>query len=507
MAKVRENLITAVVFFTGAIVLIVEIVAIRVLSPFYGNTIFTFSSVIAIILGALSFGYYFGGRVADKFPYLEVFFQIILFSGLILLFSEIIILSFLPGRYKYFSIKSGPIFWSIFLFFSPAFLLGFLSPFAIKLKEKYFPKKEIGKISGEIFFWSTIGSILGSLVCGFFLIPNLGVNIIITICGIGLFLIGFFGVITFSDKKKLIFFSILFFLFLLEIFIIFYILKSSQDNNILYKKDGVYEKIIIYDEKIEGRPVRFLQQDLSHSSAIYLDSKETFFDYQNYLKLYKISETPIKNALFLGGGGYVMPYHFSIKSPKTNIDIVEIEPSLYELSKKYFYFKDKSNIKNYVEDGRVFLAKNQQKYDYIFSDAYKTVYSIPVHFTTEEFFKLVKEKLNPNGLFLINVIGKLDDSNPPSFLFSEIKTFKKVFPNNYFFAISSKDNKKDFQNIIFLAINGDKKIDFLTLKKADDPFISSLENNLLDLDNFDFSKEIILTDDFSPVESLLAKEL
>src|SRR5678815_2935157 len=73
------------VFLTGASVLIVEVVAVRVLSPFYGNTIFTVSSVITVILLALSVGYYAGGALADRQPSLAWFFSIIMASGLLLL--------------------------------------------------------------------------------------------------------------------------------------------------------------------------------------------------------------------------------------------------------------------------------------------------------------------------------------------------------------------------------------------------------------------------------------
>ena len=78
MKKYLDKVLPSVVFLTGASVLIVEVVATRVLSPYFGNTIYTFSSVIGVILAALSLGYYFGGKLADKHPKIELFFFIII---------------------------------------------------------------------------------------------------------------------------------------------------------------------------------------------------------------------------------------------------------------------------------------------------------------------------------------------------------------------------------------------------------------------------------------------
>src|SRR3989344_7026318 len=168
-----------VVFLTGACVLIIEIVATRILSPYYGNTMFTVSSVIGIVLAALSVGYYFGGKYADKYPREKVFYSIILISGLSVILLHLLTLFLLPSLGYGLSIVSGPIISAIILFFTPSLLLGTLSPFAIKLQKQYFPEKGIGSITGEIFFWSTLGSIFGSLLAGFVLIPQFGISQII----------------------------------------------------------------------------------------------------------------------------------------------------------------------------------------------------------------------------------------------------------------------------------------------------------------------------------------
>jgi predicted membrane-bound spermidine synthase len=120
----KQNLLLISVFITGACVLVVEVVAVRALSPHYGNTIFTVSSVISVILAALSIGYYAGGKFADKHPSLQWFFGIILVSGLVVLAIHFLGIIILPILSVSLSLASGPLISSLLLFLAPALLLG-----------------------------------------------------------------------------------------------------------------------------------------------------------------------------------------------------------------------------------------------------------------------------------------------------------------------------------------------------------------------------------------------
>lgn len=99
MNFLRKRFLLLVVFITGAAVLILEVVAVRVLSPYYGNTIFTVSSVIGVVLAALSLGYYLGGKLADSRPSLEWFFGIILFSGFSVMWLQLLNSFFITAVY------------------------------------------------------------------------------------------------------------------------------------------------------------------------------------------------------------------------------------------------------------------------------------------------------------------------------------------------------------------------------------------------------------------------
>ncbi|OGK09333.1 hypothetical protein A2767_03820 [Candidatus Roizmanbacteria bacterium RIFCSPHIGHO2_01_FULL_35_10] len=495
----RYFLLTAI-FITGAAVLIVEITATRILSPYFGNTLYTFSSVIGVVLTALSLGYYIGGVYSDKYPTQKLFFSIIILSGFSTLILRVLMSFLLPILGKSFTIISGPLITSTVLFFIPSFLLGMLSPYAVKLRQMSFPKEGVGRAAGEVFFWSTLGSIGGSIGAGFFLIPSFGLNQIINGVALVLFFLGFIGLIDSGEKNKKII------LFLIVIFGLFTLIANVQvEKNFLYSKDGVYEKISIYDGFFEGRRTRFFQQDRSSSGAMFLDSDELVYDYTKYYALYKLSKKNPNNVLILGGGAYSIPKAVLKELPHASVDIVEIEPSLYDLAKKYFRLKKTDRLKNYVEDGRRFMFNSNDKYDLIFSDVYYSLYSVPVHFTTKEFFLLAKKKLSSDGIFIANFIGNLK-RNKQSLLISEIKTFRSVFPNSYFFALDLPSSKSS-QNIIFLGLNSSQKINFEDpkIKNNKDEIISNLKNKLIDIGKETFYSYTLLTDNYAPVEYLTAQ--
>ncbi len=501
-----------VVFLTGACVLIIEVVAMRILSPYYGNTIFTVSSIISIVLAALSVGYYFGGKLADKYPTEKFFYSIILVSGLSVILLHFLMLFVLPVLGYNLSITVGPLVFAILLFFLPSLLLGTLSPFAIKLQEQYFSDKGIGSIAGEIFFWSTLGSIFGSLFAGFVLIPQFGINTIVMVVAVTLIILGLSPLIKIGMRKKsifkIIFFSVIGIILISVIGIILIsVISQFKNSDVVYSHDGIYEKITIFDRQYAGKPTRFFQLDRGNSGAMFLDSDELVFDYTKYYALYKVFKPDVKRALVIGGGAYSIPKALLKDLPNATVDVSEIEPSLFELAQKYFKVNKTERLNNYTDDGRRLLHDTNKEYDLIFSDVYYSLYSIPAHFTTQEFFNTAKDKLSNDGVFIANLIGDLSRQKP-SLIMSEIKTFRSIFPNSYFFAVDTP-NKTDLQNIIFVGYNSNKKIDFSDIKitKNDNPIIQSLGIKNINLDRFEISQYPILTDNFSPVEFLTSRLL
>lgn len=164
--------INITVFVTGAVLMGLEILAGRTLSPSYGDTVYLWGSVIGIVLLGLSIGYYFGGKLADKKPKKTTLSFILTIAGLWILSAPYT----LKPIVQFFSVLPRPIaplatVTAIFLI--PTILQGMVSPYAIKLKAHNLG--EIGKLSGKLYAIATVGSVIGTFTTTFVLIlfiPN-----------------------------------------------------------------------------------------------------------------------------------------------------------------------------------------------------------------------------------------------------------------------------------------------------------------------------------------------
>lgn len=487
--NLKENFLYYTVFITGAAVLIIEVVAVRLLSPYFGNTIYTFSSVISVILAALSLGYWYGGKIADNKPRVGIFYKIIFYSGLSVLLLELINKAGLLSFAYSLPLTWGPLLYSVLLFFVPSFLMGLLSPYAIGLQKQRNKKIGVGVVSGRVFFFSTLGSIAGSLSAGFILIPLLGISTIIFLVGCLLTLMGmpaFF--LSTSNSKKVFILAVV-----LTGFVISNIYKSPPD--IMYQKDGLYEQVTVLNSVMDNKPARILLLDRNFSAAQFSDSDSLVFEYTKHYDLYKYFNINLKHALVIGSGAFSIPGALIAADENVVVDSVDIEPSLYEIAQRYFNLKPSPRLKNHVADGRRFLVDSKQKYDLIFLDAYHSFLSIPTHLTTLEFFKLARSRMNKDAILAINVIGSTKETDF-SFFFSELKTFSQVFPNNMIFS-TQKGDSDSMKNYIFLGVNGSVK-----------PNLSQdYAGEVVDLSMQNLDKYAVFTDDYAPIEYILAKSI
>lgn len=369
---VQTCLLPFTVFITGGCVLVVEIVALRILAPYFGNTIYSVSSVLSVVLAALSCGYWFGGRLADRRPSKKLFFGIVMFSGLAVLCIQILQGGLLQAWGYDLPLASGPLIMSFLLFFLPGFVLGMLSPFAIALQQREAKDQGVGTTTGQMFFFSTFGSIVGSLLTGFVLIPKLGVTAIMFGVGFVLITLGLVPLLLMGIKKKG-----LWPIALLVVVVFALGTSSSPFPRVVYANDGLYERVMIFDGKYKNQPTRFLMLDSSNSAAMFKNSSDLVFDYSRYFAFYKLFNSNAENVLVMGGGGYSVPKAFLSDLPKAQIDVSEIEPTLPQLAKQYFALPDDPRLHHYIQDGRRMLHDTPNKYDVIFSDVYHSMYSIP----------------------------------------------------------------------------------------------------------------------------------
>lgn len=478
---------------SGAAVMILEIMGTRLIEPFLSNSVYTWIGMISVMLTSLSIGYFLGGKLADRNPQNSYMALLLILSGISIALIPVFSYQVLSVS-SFFGIMYGPIIASLILFSIPSILLAMVSPYLIKLSARNI--KTLGQISGNIYAISTVGSILGTLLAGFYIIPNLGIkatlfSMSIALIANGALFLGKMGVLP---------------------IILGLIINSavpqptsfipSSSEILLYENYSLYQYLRVVDSS--EKHTRELSMGPGYYSAMRLNSTDILVDYTRFQELVYALNPSIKKALFLGLGGGVMPLDMHRKTG-ADIDAVELDPSVIWLAKKFFNFSEDSTMRTYAEDGRLFLKNSNKTYDYIGVDAF-VGFVIPPHLATVEFVEELKRHLNPEGIVFVNVISPLEGDNADLFR-SMFKTYKNQFKNVYVFS-SSNSNYSGVMNVILLATDSEYggKEEFMSLinRSTTDNAIRELATHYYS-GTIDLSSATLLTDDFSPVEALRLK--
>ncbi|MDD2807188.1 MAG: fused MFS/spermidine synthase [Patescibacteria group bacterium] len=479
------------IFISGAVIMILELIGSRILAPYLGTSIFVWSSLIGVILGALSLGYYLGGRLSVAKADLKTLALILFIAGVSIAFIGIFKDTILYQSAKL-GVKLGSVVATILLFSTTSVILGMVSPYAIKLKVK--DLQNSGNVAGRLYALSTLGSIFGTFTAGFLLIPNFGSTNIVYGLSIILILTSLLGGINT--------FKILLLFLISSIWLNTFILPSKFK----YETDSAYSHIKVEDVMTkDGQPARLLILATEVNSIIYLDSDKLLTDYVKYYRLDTLFNPGIKNSLTLGGGAYTSPQDYQRRFPDNNMDVVEIDPKVTQTARTYFGLKDNPKLNIIHEDGRIFLNNNTKKYDSIYGDAFSSYYSIPFQLTTSEAIKKIYDSLNEDGLYALNFIGAISGSKS-IFFQAEIKTLAKFFPQLYIFPnIDQNLNSTLVQNIVIFASKKTTRIAKGELVATATPELKSLANNLTAI-NIN-TNSITLSDNYAPVDNYVASYL
>ncbi|MCF8378205.1 MAG: fused MFS/spermidine synthase [Bacteroidales bacterium] len=198
----KRYILETVVFFCGGVVMAYEIIGARMLGPFVGTSITVWTSIIGVILLSLSAGYYLGGKLADKYPDHSTLSLIIFSSGIIIVLATLTRKLIIQGILNTTSnLEMASLLSSLILFSIPAILLGMVSPYAAKLKIEDINKS--GATAGYLYALSTIGSITGTFMAGFVLIPTFAISTNLYLIALILFLCSGLLLLTrrFTTKK------------------------------------------------------------------------------------------------------------------------------------------------------------------------------------------------------------------------------------------------------------------------------------------------------------------
>ncbi|MFC1957605.1 fused MFS/spermidine synthase [Chloroflexota bacterium] len=497
-----------IVFISSFCVMVIELIAARILAPYIGVSLYTWTSIIGVILAGIALGNYLGGKIADRYPSPLVLAGIFCLGGLLTI-------AILPATGIVTStdlFDNLPVMWnftlkSFFIFFLPAVTLSMVSPLVIKLTLANLG--HTGGIVGTIYAFSTTGSILGTFMTGFYLILWFGTRTIIWMVAAILILTGIIIWVTWKTNHKWSFSlkNFIIWIAILEIALtygfLFQMRESWQKN---YTRESNYYTIKVFQADDN---IKILSLDhLIHSYTNPDDPTVLIYDYVNVFEeitRYVTRGNRAPRVLHLGGGGYTFPRYLETIYPESTNEVVEIDPAVTEVVHEELGLPLETSIRTYNQDARFFLIKRkaEEKYDIVIGDVFND-HSTPFHLTTLEFDKLLKDNMEEDGIYLVNII---DDYRDGKYMPAFIHTLKQVF--NYVYLFNTGESWEEAKVGTFVIMATDRPIDFADYRK----FVTAtgkhrlvgIPHNEIKLEQYLADKKpILLTDDHVPTDILVA---
>jgi spermidine synthase len=496
----EKKLVGVVIFMVGAITMIFEIVGSRLLGPYLGTSVYVWTSLIGIVFASLSLGYWLGGLISVRKPSFILLFIMLGLSAVFVLVATVgntyildRVVKYIPGLRLRATIASA-------LLFAPASIFfGMVLPFGVKLMMSQLSTS--GRLVGSLYALSTLGSIMGTFAAGFILLPAMGhVNILFSLVLILLVL----SLIILIIARRLLLSSLP-----LTIILLVVLLWNRQSNRQrdYIDVDTQYNRVIIFQttDPQTNKPIRMLRINDESSSAMFTDQdNDLVFEVLKYYRLVDHFVPGFTHSLMIGGSGYAFPKDYLVRHPEAYIDVVEIDPGLTKLAKKYFNLPDDPRLKIVHDDGRIFLNRTKNRYDAVFMDAYKSMITIPFQLTTREAVQRIYEVLTDEGAVFANIISTLNPDNN-RFLQAQTLTYMSVFPQVLLFAVQypnpTEAEKNLYQNIMLVGLKSEKSYG----STSDDPEINSFLSHFIELELSD--QAFILTDEYAPVEYFASKGL
>lgn len=385
------------VFVVGMATLGSEIAAARLMAPFFGASTIIWANTIAIVLVALSVGYWIGGRIADRHPQMRGLCGLVLVAALLLGLVPLIADPFLTISVKafdHFSVGAflGSLIGVLVLVALPVLMLGAVSPWALRLKVA--TVEQSGSTAGRMFAISTVGSLVGTFLAALLLIPAVGTQRTFLTFALLLALVAVWGIGVRWSAVPVALLA----LFLIPVGNV----KAANGGKVIYETETEYQYARVVE--FPGKE-RHLELNEGHAIHSLYHPKTVLTDgyWDGYLTApFTVGATSPKRIAILGNGAGTVARAYASYFPKTEIDAVELDAKLLEIGRRYFGLEERPQLHLHAQDARPFLRKTKEKYDAIFVDAYRQPY-IPFYLTTKEFFATAREHLRPGGVVVVNV--------------------------------------------------------------------------------------------------------
>lgn len=491
-------LLRAAVLIGGASVMVVEILGSRVLAPSFGTTLHVWSALITVTLAALAVGYAFGGRVADRRPGLGALMTVMACAAGTLLLSDLITKPVLRVAYGA-GMVSGTFVAATLLFLPTLFLLGMLSPMAVRAAASH---RQLGTSVGNLYALSTVGSVAGSLSVSLLLIPNMTVHTALISTAVALAIVPLFYLI-FGARKQA---ALLLFVGLALATTGAKVAGDEADKEVMYKNEAyrvtarvpsAYGDLVVSDH----RGVRYLFLNGVQQGSMIGDVSYARYAY-GLARLATVKGIPKKMLIWgLGAGVYAR----AMAEAGSEVTVIEIDPMSEKVAREYFGLP--ASVKVVIGDARTETLRLTEKYDVIVLDAFSGD-SPPFHLLTREAFADLKERLAANGLVVANIVGGV--SGEASRIASSVMaTMENVFGKTHVFSPNwlMAGKRQNFVSTMFLVAgdfpeNPEESAAPFTMRTSEEVkragYIESVFASRLELPR---DRAVILTDDYAPLEA------
>lgn len=481
--------------------MVIEICAYRLLAPLFGNSVYTWTALIGVILIAFSAGGYLGGKLADRREGVEVLgwllggasFLTFLIPTLHALLGE----AFLSGGFI-----GGAVLISVFLFALPGAMLGAVSPAAVRFYSLTQKDTHVGVAAGTISMLGSLGSFVGTFLSGFVLLAHFGVRSIFVGTGILLLILAVIAFVlakkNFKQQARILGTAVG--ALILSVFV-----DQKVGAGVIYQQESFYHRIEVAEVGESPHKQRLLHLDSTTEGGMNPDDGSLILDYQHFWKLALLKDNAkLNSALFIGAGAFGMPEAVSREFPNAKVDVAEIDPQVIEVGRKYFKLDEHPRVNAHAGDARYFLrTQKDQKWDLIFGDAYNGVRAVPSHLMSKEFFQLVSDHLTPEGVFVVNVITAIQGERS-ELLSGVLATLRQVFPHVEVFGVGG--SKQQTQNVILLLSRSDWQPYITDRFYASGSWQSDLVQSHVG-HQFLPQNGQVFTDDRNPVDAIIARGL
>jgi len=428
----------------GGVLMALEILSSRILAPYFGNSIYVWGSIISVFLGALSLGYLWGGRLADRHPSLAALARLLALAAACqeaLLLAGSRSAAALAGWTG--ASPAGTLLAAAALFGPASVLLATVSPYAVRLAARDLGR--LGDTAGRLYALSTLGSLGGTLVATFLLIPFFELRHVLALLTAATAATalaaaaggdagarppepsaspGSPGAVPVAARARwLARTPALLALLVLAAALAAFRPDAGLGAELLYQRTTPYQTLVVK----ERAGVRYLESDRVQQAAVQLADGEPAMRYPRFAAASLLLNPRPRRLLALGMGGGSVGSYLQRRLPELGVDYVDIDPAVPELAQRFLLLRAGPSTTITVADGRRFLAAaGGRAWDVVYCDTY-IGRSVPFHLTTIEFLDEVKRHLAAGGSFGLNLAAGLADPFSKAMYRTVVERFNTVY--------------------------------------------------------------------------------